>query len=135
MRPIHPIHAILLSFPLPLFLGALLSDLAYGGTYEMQWSHFAAWLIAAGVLFGTFVVVWAVVDLVRDGRRRSSRALAYALALAAMWVLGLINGFVHAKDAWAMMPEGLYLSVVVTLLALMAAWIGFSGVRTVEAGR
>ena len=29
-RPLHPLHAILLAFPFPLFLGALLSDFAYG---------------------------------------------------------------------------------------------------------
>jgi hypothetical protein len=28
LRPLHPLHAILLAFPLPLFLGALLSDYA-----------------------------------------------------------------------------------------------------------
>lgn len=49
-----------------------------------------------------------------------------------MWVLGFINALVHAKDAWATMPEGLYLSAVTTLLALAAAWIGYSGFRSVE---
>ena len=41
---------------------------------------------------------------------------------------------VHGKDAWAIMPEGLWLSAVTTLLALIAAWIGYSGfpVREVE---
>jgi uncharacterized membrane protein len=46
-----------------------------------------------------------------------------------MWVLGFVNALVHAKDAWATMPEGLYLSVITTLLALVAAWIGYSGFR------
>jgi uncharacterized membrane protein len=44
-----------------------------------------------------------------------------------MWGLGFVNALVHAKDAWATMPEGLYLSAVTAFLALVAAWIGYSG--------
>lgn len=32
---------------------------------------------------------------------------------------------IHAKDAWASMPAGLYLSMAGTFLALVAAWIGY----------
>ena len=56
----------------------------------------------------------------------------YFLVLLVMWVLGFINALVHAKDAWATMPDGLYLSVVAALLALVAAWIGYSGFRAGE---
>ena len=33
---------------------------------------------------------------------------------------------------WATMPAGLYLSLIVTLLALVAAWIGYSGLHAEE---
>ena len=58
--------------------------------------------------------------------------MRYFIALLVMWVLGFVNALVHAKDAWATMPEGLYLSMIVTLLALVATWIGYSGLRVVE---
>ncbi len=132
LRPLHPLHAIFLAFPLPLFLGALLSDLAYGSGYHVQWINFAAWLIAGGLLMGAFALIWAIVDVVRSRGARRGRAVMYFLALLVMWVLGLINALVHGKDAWATMPAGLYLSVIVTILALVAAWIGYSGVRTNE---
>ena len=48
-RPLHPLHAILLAFPLPLFLGALLSDAAYRASFHVQWHNFASWLIAGGL--------------------------------------------------------------------------------------
>jgi uncharacterized membrane protein len=60
------------------------------------------------------------------------RPLIYFVLLLVMWVLGFISALVHAKDAWATMPEGLYLSAVTTLLALAAAWIGYSGFRSAE---
>ena len=129
LGPLHPLHAILLAFPFPLFVGALLSDLAYWATFEIQWANFSSWLIAGGLLVGAFTVLWALVDLFRSAAARRRRAAIYFGVLLAMWVLGFVNALVHAKDAWATMPEGLYLSAVVALLALVAAWIGYSGVR------
>jgi uncharacterized membrane protein len=128
-RPIHPLHAILLAFPFPLFLGALIGDLAYRATFEIQWANFSSWLIAGGLLVGVFALLWALAHLIRSGTRRTGRAIAYFVVLLAMWTVGLVNALVHAKDAWATMPEGLYLSAIATLLALVAAWIGYSGFR------
>lgn len=126
-RPIHPIHAILLSFLFPLFLGALLADLAYWSSQHVQWINFAAWLNAGGLLMGAFALVWALVDLIR-----ARRGMIYFLLLLAAWVVGFFNALVHGKDAWATMPAGLWLSVVATLLALAATWIGFASARSGE---
>jgi len=131
-RPIHPLHSIFLAFPLPLFLGALLSDLAYRGSFQVQWLNFSQWLIAGGLLVGAFALLWGLIGLLRSATARRGKIIIYVAALLLMWVLGLVNAFVHAKDAWATMPEGLYLSVIVTLLALIAAWIGYSGLHAEE---
>jgi uncharacterized membrane protein len=133
--PLHPLHAILLAFPLPLFLGALLSDLAYGATFQVQWANFASWLIAGGLVFGGFALLWALVALIRSDAARRRRAGIYAVVLLAMWGLGLVNALVHAKDAFAMMPAALYLSAVVTLLAFVAAWMGYSGYASAHRAR
>jgi uncharacterized membrane protein len=127
VRPLHPLHAILLAFPLPLFLGALASDLAYRASFHIQWANFSSWLIAGGLLVGAFAVLWALINLFRRGTARKGRLVVYFLVLLVMWGLGFVNALVHAKDAWATMPEGLYLSAITTLLALVAAWIGYSG--------
>jgi len=46
--------------------------------------------------------------------------------LLVTWIVGFINALTHARDAWAMMPTGFVLSIVVTVLACAATWIGFS---------
>lgn len=127
-RILHPLHAVLLAGTIPLFLGALLSDMAYSSSYQVQWSNFASWLIAGGLVFGGLALLCAVIDLFRADRR-SGRPLVYALLLLATWVLGFINALIHARDAWGSMPTGLVLSVIVTVLACAATWIGFSGLR------
>ncbi|MGD8175835.1 DUF2231 domain-containing protein [Marinimicrobium sp. ARAG 43.8] len=124
-RRLHPLHAVLLAGTLPLFLGGLLSDFAYSSSYHIQWSNFASWLIAGGLVFGGFALLWAIVDLVRASRRVGC-SLLYVFLLFVMWILGFINSLIHAKDAWASMPMGLILSVIVFVLACAATWIGFA---------
>ncbi|MDB5315762.1 MAG: hypothetical protein JWO26_883 [Rhodospirillales bacterium] len=125
-RPLHPLQATLLAFPFPLFLGAVLSDAAYSATFHIQWANFASWLIAGALFIGGFALLWALVDLFRAGALQRRRQTIYFLVLLATWVLGFINALVHAKDAFATMPEGLYLSVITALLALVATWMGYS---------
>lgn len=132
LRPLHPLHAILLAFVFPLFLGALLSDVAYSSSYHIQWSNFAAWLIFGALLFTGLTLLWASIDCLRHQRDGNRRRLIYPLLLAATFVLGFVNTLIHAKDAYATMPDGLILSLVVTVLALAASWIGYSGFQNGE---
>jgi uncharacterized membrane protein len=125
LRVLHPIHGVLLGSTVPLFLGGLLSDYAYSSSYEIQWANFASWLIAGGLVFAGFALLWAVINLLR-AHRRDKLALAYPLLLLVTWVLGFFNSLVHAKDAWASMPDGLVLSAIVVLLACATTWIGFA---------
>lgn len=127
-RP-SPLHAILLAGTVPLFLGGLLSDIAYYKTYQIQWSNFASWLIAGGLLFCGLALLFALVNLVR-ARHKAGRPVLYLALLLVTWILGLVNAFEHAKDAWAAMPSGLVLSVIVTVLSIVAAWIGLSNLRS-----
>ncbi|SMF66349.1 Uncharacterized membrane protein [Pseudomonas sp. LAIL14HWK12:I11] len=124
-----PLHAMLLAGSVPLFLGALLSDIAYFNSYQIQWSNFAAWLIAGGLVFCGLALLFALVNLIR-AERKGGRATLYFVLLLATWVLGVVNAFEHAKDAWAVMPSGLVLSVIVTALATVAAWTGLSNLRS-----
>ena len=126
LRPLHPLHAILLAFPLPLFAGALASDLAYRGSFHIQWANFSSWLIAGGLFGGGFALLWALINLFRRGPASKGRLAVYFIVLLAMWGLGFVNALVHAKDAWATMPAGLIYSVIVTVLACAAAWIGLT---------
>jgi uncharacterized membrane protein len=124
----NPLHATLLAGTIPLFLGGLLSDIAYFRTYQIQWSNFSSWLIAGGLVFCGLALLFALANLIRANQKKG-RPLVYLLLLVATWVLGFINALEHAKDAWATMPLGLILSVIVTLLACAATWIGLTNLR------
>lgn len=130
---LHPAHAFFLAATTTLFVGALLSDIAYARSYQIQWTNFASWLVAGALLTGAVALVFAIAGWFRM-RRHGGPAMLYPLLLLAAWAVGFINALVHAKDAWAAMPEALVLSVIGTLLALGATWLGFSGWSTARTG-
>lgn len=131
-NPPGPLHAIMLAGTVPLFLGALLSDITYYQTYQIQWSNFASWLIAGGLVFCGFAVLFALLNLIRADRK-AGRPVIYLVLLVVTWALGLVNAFEHAKDAFATMPSGLILSALTTLLIGVTAWLGLTSVRSGEA--
>lgn len=124
----NPLHAILLSFPIALFSSALVTDIVYLRTAEIQWTNFSAWLISGALLFGGLVLVWALIGLVLDLRGPGRlRSLIYVGLLAIMFILGLINAFKHSQDAWSSVGTfGLVLSILCTVLALAAGVIAHS---------
>ena len=103
---------------MPLFLGALIADIAYYRSYQIQWSNFASWLIAGALVSAGLALLFALIGQLRERARR--QPITYPLLLLATWVLGFINALEHAKDAWAVMPIGLALSLIVTLLAAVS---------------
>lgn len=134
---LHPLHAILLAFPIALFAGGLASDITYLNSAVIQWSNFSSWLIAGALVFGGFTIAWAIVLLFtyRSTGLRGRAAIFLGL-LVVMWVAGLINAFQHSRDGWSSVgTTGLVLSIVTTVLALAAGWIGYSAVRVREIAR
>ena len=128
---IHPLHAVLLAGTVPMFLSAALSDAEYASTYEIQWSNFASWLIAGGMVFGGIALLFAIVDLSRPTRRVPGVGI-YLAVLLATWIVGFFNALMHARDAWGSMPGGLVMSVITVVLACLATWIGFATPRIGE---
>jgi len=120
-------HAVFASSSVPLFLGALLSDWAYSGSYQIQWVNFAAWLIAGGLLIAGPALLWGAVDVLRSSADRHRRSLLYLTLLLATFVVGFINALIHGEDGWAAMPTGLILSAVVVVLAATASAVGLTG--------
>jgi uncharacterized membrane protein len=125
---IHPLHAVLLAGTVPMFLSAALSDAEYASTYEIQWSNFASWLIAGGLVLGGIALLFAIVDLSRPARRVPGVGIYFAILLAT-WIVGFFNALMHARDAWGSMPGGLVMSVITAVLACLATWFGFATPR------
>jgi uncharacterized membrane protein len=124
---VHPIHGMLGAYPLALFTGALVTDIAYAETAQMQWANFSVWMIAGGVIMGVLAAIAGIVDaLVSRHKRRAANRLHSVLTIVT-FVFAIINGFVHSRDAWtSVVPTGLILSAITAVLVLITSWQGYS---------
>ena len=107
--------------PYGFFVGALVFDASYVKTAEILWVKAAAWLIAIGLLFA---VLPRLINLVRvwfpGGMQRAAGEMAgFWLNLLAV-VAAITNAFVHSRDAFGVMPEGLWLSCLTVVLLVLA---------------
>jgi uncharacterized membrane protein len=113
--------------PFGLFVAALIFDIAYAQTFNVLWMKCAAWLIVMGLLFA---IVPQLINLVRVWLRRDSvrtrlQTINFWLNVAGI-VAAIFNAFVHSRDAYAVMPAGLWLSVL-TVVAMGLGRIVLAG--------
>lgn len=123
----HPVHGMLSAYPLALFTAALVSDIAYANTAQMQWANFSVWLIAGGLLMGVLAAIAGIIDAVTHRGIPRRRPWPHSIGVALMLLLALFNAFVHSRDAWtSVVPTGLTLSAIVAALAVVTSWMGYS---------
>jgi uncharacterized membrane protein len=106
------IYGLLNPIPFGCFVGALIFDIIYSETAVMLWDKGAAWLIVFGLLFA---VVPRLVNLTQvwvTSRHIATRTdrVDFWLNLVAI-VVAIVNAFVHSRDAYAVVPTGMWLSV------------------------
>ena len=124
----HPIHPMLVPFPIACFVGAFVTDLAYWATAEMQWANFSIWLLTAGLIMSVLAGLAGAIDFFGNREiRRTPAGWPHVLANVVVLVLSIVNAFVHSRDAYtSVVPEGLILSGVVVVLLVFSAWMGGS---------
>ena len=126
MRPdIHkapsPVVAVVFDLlnpiPFAFFVGALIFDVAYANSAEILWMKAAAWLIAMGLVAAILPRLINLVRVWAPGAARRPFAVKAAFWLHLLGIVAAIfNAFVHSRDAYGVMPEGLWLSILTVAL-------------------
>ncbi len=132
----HPIHPMLVHFPIVCFVGTLATDLAYWNSANIMWANFSIWLITVGLVFGTLAALAGLIDFIGN---RAIRALWIAWAHMGLnvvvMILSTFNAFVHSRDGWtSVVPTGLTLSTIVVLLLAVSGVLGSAMVYRHGAG-
>lgn len=124
----HPIHAMLVTFPIAFLVGAFVTDVIYANTADLMWQYFSIWLITGGLIMGGLAALAGFVDYFGDRRVRAQKPATPHMALNVLaMLLSLVNAFVHSRDGWtAVVPQGLILSGIVVLILGVSAWLGGS---------
>jgi uncharacterized membrane protein len=122
----HPIHAMLVQFPIVCFVGAFITDIVYWRSMSFIWETFSVWLLTAGLGGAGLAVVTGLIDFVADHRIRQLRSgWIHALGNGLVIALSIINVLVHSRDGYtAVVPTGIILSGVVVLIMMITGWMG-----------
>lgn len=122
----HPIHPMLVPFPIAFLVGALLTDIAYLKWGWAMWAYASSWLIGAGIATALLAALFGFIDFFSERRIRQLKAAWYHMIgnLTAV-LLSMANFVVHMRDgALAVEGMGITLSAIVVLLLLLNGWMG-----------
>jgi uncharacterized membrane protein len=117
----NAIYGLLNPIPFGFFVAALIFDVVYAKTGEMLWMKGAAWLIAIGLVFAIIPRLVNLVQVWITSRRSTVAAerLDFWLNLLAI-IVAVVNAFVHSRDAYSVIPAGVWLSALTVLLLAVA---------------
>lgn len=122
----HPIHQMLIVFPLGLLATAVIFDVITLFTGNPRWTEIAYWLIAAGIIGGLAAALFGLIDWIgipsgtrakRIGLLHGAGNVVVVLLFAGSWLLRGDNP--GAPDTLA-----LVLSFAGAGLSLVTGWLG-----------
>ena len=122
----HPLHPVLVLFPVAFLVGAAGTDIGYWLTSDPFWARASVWLIGVGFAAGILAAITGFLDFfkVKRVRDRSAGWLHMGGNVAVM-VLSLINLVLRqGNPAEPIVYTGLAISVVVATLLGITGWFG-----------
>ena len=124
----HPIHPMLIPFPIAFFVGTFACDVAYWITGNANWAMVTPWLLGAGIIMAVLAGLVGLTDVIGEERIRSlADAWWHAGGIVIVALIEIYNWYARVTEgAAAIVPKGLILSLVVTCILLFAGWMGWN---------
>jgi uncharacterized membrane protein len=132
----HPIHPMLIPFPIACFVLTFVSDLAFWRTSTEFWASASLWLLGIGLIMAALAAVAGLIDLTGDEQIRNlSGAWQHAAGNVIAVLIELYNWYSRYEHGTsAIVPTGLVLSLVVVLILLFTGWKGWEMVYREHVG-
>ena len=123
----HPIHPMLISFPVAFLVATLVSDLIFLRTGNPGWATASLWLLGAALVMAALAAVAGLIDFLGDERIRDlSAAWRRMIGNVIAVVLALINWYRRYAATEPGIPSGgVVLSLLVVLILLYTGWRGW----------
>lgn len=121
----HPIHPMLVPFPIVCFVGAFVTDLVFLNNGNAGWAEASRWLLGIGLVMAALAAVAGLTDFMGDDRvRRLGDAVKHMLANVTAVVLEVVNLVLRFNNDDAVGSIGVYLSGIVVVILLYSGWLG-----------
>ena len=122
----HPVHPMLIHFPVAALTGLVATDIAYLFSDDYFWARASLWLAGVGALGGWISGTIGLIDLIVVPRiRRLITAWCHATLAVMLLSLASLNWLLRVDNANAYIwPWGLYLSLLTGLLITATGILG-----------
>lgn len=122
----HPLHPMLVTFPIAFFVAVLGTDLAFWYLNDPFWARASLWLLGGGLVMGGLAAVAGTVELlVVGGIRRRPAGWNHFVMAVMLLAVEFVNWWYRLPDAPAsIVPGGLCLSAMGVVLVAAAGWMG-----------
>jgi len=121
----HPIHPMLIPFPIVCFIGVLVTDIVFLNNHDPGWATASRYLLGIGIVMGLLAAVAGLTDFLGSERIRSlSDAIKHMLANVTAVVLEIVNFILRLHSDAPIAGIGIILSVIVVLILLYSGWKG-----------
>ncbi len=122
----HPVHQMLIVFPLGLLATGIIFDLLHLVSGNGYWSEIAYWLMVSGVIGGLAAAPFGLGDWLGIPRGTRARSVGAVHGLGNVGVVGLFIVSLLLRHADPRIPGALayVLSFAGGLLAMVTGWLG-----------
>lgn len=123
----HPVHPMLIVFPLGLLATAVIFDIAYVATGNTDLSVFSFWALVAGLVGGLLAAIFGLVDWlgIPSGTRAKRIGAMHGVGNLVVVALFAVSFLTRLSDnAYLPSVVPLVFGVLGVLLALFTAWLG-----------
>jgi uncharacterized membrane protein len=123
----HPIHPMLIPFPVAFFVATLVCDVVFWGTANPAWATAAMWLLGAGIVMALLAALVGLTDVIGDGRVRAlNDAWLHAGGNIVIVLIQIYSWYArYIEGTAAVVPKGFILSLIVVLGLLFTGWKGW----------
>jgi uncharacterized membrane protein len=122
----HPIHPMVIPFPVAFLVGALVTDIIFMRTGDTFWSRTSLWLIGAGVATALLAALFGLIDFLSRQRIRDHSIAWWHMGLnVTATALSALNLYLRMGNAeQVIVPLGLALSTAVAGILTISGWLG-----------
>jgi uncharacterized membrane protein len=123
----HPLHPMLIPFPIAFFVAAFVCDLAFWRTANAFWATAALWLLGAGLIMAALAAIVGLIDFLGEPRVRAlNDAWWHAGGNVLAVLIALYNWYLrYTSGEAAIIPTGLLLSLIVVCILIFTGWKGW----------
>ena len=123
----HPIHPMLIPFPVAFLVATFVSDLIFLRTGNPGWATASLWLLGAALVMAALAATAGLIDFLGDERIRDlSAAWHHMLGNVVAVLLSLVNWYRrYAATELGIPSGGVLISFLVVAILLYTGWRGW----------